>query len=104
MDILTIGGLSLLFFAYSYGVVIHYNCHYDESEAELYTAKVLNKRVSSGKLTTYYLELTSWGPQPEIDEVSVVNDLFNRIEVGDQVTVYLQKGKLEIPWFFVTND
>ncbi|GAB3668918.1 hypothetical protein GCM10028791_44110 [Echinicola sediminis] len=104
MDFFTVGSLSLFLFAYSYGIVIHYNCFYDNSEPTFYTAKVLNKRISSGKSTTRYLELTTWGPQTEIDEVNVGKEFYNRTEIGDQVNIYFRKGNLEIPWFIVTDN
>ena len=103
IDIVKVGSLSLFVFAYSYGVVIHYNCYYDNSEAQLYTAKVLNKRISSGKSKIRYLELTSWGPQEDINKVSVGRGLYNRTEVGDEVNIYFRRGKLNIPWFIVTD-
>ena len=104
MDFVTVGSLSLFLFAYSFGVVIHYNCYYDESESEYFTAKVLNKRVSSGKSTTCYLKLSTWGPQKNVEEVSVGKDLFKRTEIGEQVNIYFRQGKLGIPWFIVTDN
>ncbi|MFT3705302.1 MAG: hypothetical protein QM802_23240 [Agriterribacter sp.] len=58
-------------FGYGYGTVVNLNCIYDHSNAEIYKAKILNKTISSGKTTTYYLQLTPWGPQKEIEKVSV---------------------------------
>jgi len=104
MDILTIGSLTLFLFAYSFAIVVHYNCFYDNSEPKFYTAKVLNKRISSGKSITRYLKLTTWGPQTEIGEVRVGKEFYNRTEIGDQVNIYFRKGNLEIPWFIVTDN
>jgi len=104
LDYLTVSSLALFLFAYSFGTVIHYNCYYDNSEAELFRAKVLDKRISSGKSTSYYLELSPWGQQNEVDEVSVDKGLYNRIKTGDEVDIYFRNGKLEIPWFIVTNE
>ncbi|MCC5932067.1 MAG: hypothetical protein JJU28_22670 [Cyclobacteriaceae bacterium] len=103
LDYLTVSSLALFLFAYSFGTVIHTNCYYDNSEPEYFTAKVLNKRVSSGKSTSYYFELSPWGQLSEIDEVSVGKGLFNRIEIGDEVNIYFRTGKLDIPWFTVTD-
>lgn len=104
IDYLTVASLSLFLFAYGFGTVIHLNCYYDNSNAEYFTAKVLNKRISSGKTTTRYLELSTWGQQSEVDEVSVGKDFYNRTEIGDDVKIYFRKGKLEIPWFLVTDE
>lgn len=103
LDYLTVVSLGLFLFAYSFGAVIHYNCYYDNSEAQYFTAKVLSKRISSGKSTTRYLELSTWGQQKEIDEVSVGKGLYNRVKIGDDVNIYFKNGNLEIPWFIVTD-
>jgi hypothetical protein len=104
LDYLTVSSLALFLFAYSFGTVIHINCYYDNSEAEYFTAKVLDKRISSGKSTSYYLELSTWGKQEEVDEVSISKGFYNRIEVGDEVNIYFRNGKLKIPWFIVTDE
>jgi hypothetical protein len=104
LDYVTVSSLALFLFAYSFGTVIHINCYYDNSEAKHFTAKVFSKRVSSGKSTSYYLELSTWGQQKEVDEVSISKRLYNKTEVGDEVNIYFRNGKLEIPWFIVTED
>jgi hypothetical protein len=100
-DYLTVAGVASFLFAYSFGAVIFFNCYYDVSNAEYFTAKVLNKRISSGKTTTRYLELSAWGQQKEVDEVSVGKGLYNRTEVGSTVKIYFRNGTLGIPWFIV---
>jgi hypothetical protein len=104
IDYLTVSNLALFLFAYSFGTVIHTNCYYDNSEPKKFTAKVLDKRISSGKSTSYYLELSTWEQQDEIDEVSVGKGLYNRIEVGEEVNIYFRNGRLKIPWFIVTDE
>lgn len=101
INLVSMGSLILLFYAYSFGVVIHLNCFYDNSKAKIYNAKILNKRISSGKTTIRYLELTPWGPQSDTKEVSIGKKLYNRLEIGDQVNIHLRQGKLKIPWFIV---
>jgi len=104
LDFLTVSSLALFLFAYSFGTVIHTNCYYDKSEQKHFTAKVLDKRIGSGKSTSYYLKLSTWGQQDEIDEVSVGKGFYNRIEIGDEVNIYFRNGKLLIPWFIVTDE
>ena len=103
-DFITVPCLTLFLFAYSFGTVIHINCYYDDSEAEHFTAKILEKRISSGKTTTYYLELSTWGKQNEVDEVSINKSLYNRVKIDDEVNIYFRNGKLEIPWYIVADD
>ncbi len=102
-DYLTILGFSIFMFGYGYGAVITLNCMYDKSEPQKYDATILSKRISSGKSTTYYLELTPWGKQKEIDEVSVSKDLYNKLNQNDKVNIYFMKGQFDIPWFEVTE-
>jgi len=102
-DYLTIIGFSIFMFGYGYGAVITLNCVYDKSEPETFNAKILSKRISSGKSTTYYFELTPWGQKKEVDEVSVSKDLYNRLEKNDNVNIYFMKGQFDIPWFDVTE-
>jgi hypothetical protein len=103
VDYVTVSSLALFLFAYSFGTLVHINCYYDNSEQENFKAKVLDKRISSGKSTSYYLELSTWGEQKEADEVSIDKGLYKRIQVGDEVNIYLRSGKLEIPWFIVSD-
>lgn len=94
----------IFLFLYSYALVIQVNCFYDNTVSEYYAVEVLNKRISTGKHTYYYLELSPWGPKQEVDEVSMGQELYNRTEVGDEVFVYFYKGKLGIPWFVVWDE
>lgn len=102
-DYLTIIGFSIFMFGYGYGAVVTLNCMYDKSEPKTFNATILDKRISSGKSTTYYLELTPWGQQKEIDEVSVSKDLYNNLNKNDKVNIYYMQGKFDIPWFEVTE-
>lgn len=104
IDYLTVSFLALFLVAYSFGTVIHFNCYYDNSDAQNFTAKVIEKRESSGRRsTTYYLELSTWGLQEENDEISVSKGLYNKIEVNNEVDIYFRNGKLGIPWFTVKD-
>ncbi len=102
-DYLTIASISIFTFGYGYGTVIALNCMYDKSEPEIFNATVLSKRIDSDKSKTYYLELTEWGQQKEIDEVSVSKKLYNKLDKNDKVNIYLMKGQFDIPWFIVTE-
>jgi hypothetical protein len=52
---------------------------------------------------TYKLELAAWGPRQEIKEVSVPAYLYEQLEEGEIVNIYLKAGLLEVPWFVVTE-
>jgi len=89
------------FFCASYGGLILLNCYYDQSEEQAFQSVVLSKRTSSGKHTSYYVELTPWGKQTEAEEVSIDSDLYDQFEAGDTAYVYLKKGQFDVPWFWV---
>ncbi|MDR6560446.1 MULTISPECIES: hypothetical protein [unclassified Arcicella] len=102
-DYLRLLGFSIFLFGYSYGAVIALNCIYDQSVPENFNATVLSKRINSGKATTYHLELTSWGYQKEINEVTVPEELYNQLGKNDNVNIYFMKGRFDIPWFIVSE-
>jgi hypothetical protein len=95
--------LGLLMFGgmYSYGFLITTNVVFDESQPSAYKAEILDKRISSGKTTTYYFELSKWGPKTEIDDVSVSKEIYNSREIGDSAVVYFNHGLYKIPYYFV---
>lgn len=102
-EIVTIVGVSLIITCYSFGSVITLNCLLDQSQPEAYSSEVEGKRVSSGKSTIYYLQLSRWGKQAESDEVSVSKEMYDATDVNDPVTVYLMRGRFDIPWFEITT-
>lgn len=96
--------LTLFFFGFGYGSIVILNCTYDDSVPESYTSKIIDKRISTGKMTTYYLELKAWGPQTKDDDVSVSKELYENLEINNNnVNIYLKKGRFNIPWFIVTE-
>ncbi|WP_026209592.1 hypothetical protein [Cytophaga aurantiaca] len=94
-------GIAVFIFCASYGGLIFLNCYYDQSAEQIFPAQVLSKRESSGKHTSYYVELAAWGEQKEAEEVSISSDLYEQFEKGDIALVYLRKGLFDIPWFEV---
>jgi hypothetical protein len=86
---------------YSYGAVIVSNCYYDNSTITVFTSEVLDKHKSTGKHTSYYLTLRAWGPINEDDDTDVDPQFYDVVEKGDIVSVYFQKGRLGIPWYYV---
>lgn len=93
----------LLVFCALYGAaaVVCLNGILDTSTPAFYKAKVLEKRISRGKHTSYYLKLSPWGPRTTKEDVDVGKNAYNRHQVGDAVDVVVRKGRLEIPWFFI---
>jgi hypothetical protein len=97
---LIVGTLAAL--AFSYGSIIYINCYYDNSTSILRIVPVTDKRVSTGKHTSYYITLDAWGNYPE-DEHSIDKKLYNSVDIGTEVKVYELNGSLNIPWMLITN-
>ena len=86
---------------YAFGVLIHYNCYYDDRKATAYPVEVLDKSRTGGSDSNYYLYLSAWAEEPERDRVDVGSKLYGRVGIGDTVTVNYRSGKLGIPWYRV---
>lgn len=86
---------------YSMAAPMGINFAADRSNPQLYQAKVTKLSVSHGKSTTYHVSLSAWGPLAEENDTTVDQDTFNQLQVGGNVDVYLKRGYLHIPWYFI---
>lgn len=109
IDLKTSNGISILIgiavfaFAYGYGSVVTINCRYDRSAVDMLNARIVSKRVSHGRSTTYYLELSPWGRRTGNEEISVSSSLYSRMREGDTAYIYYRPGRFHIPWFVVSD-
>ncbi|MBS1619395.1 MAG: hypothetical protein JST76_12795 [Bacteroidetes bacterium] len=87
---------------YGYGASVLANCYLDNAPGQTYATEVLDKRISSGKHTTYYLKVAPWGPQLKADEITVDSDFYEGVPVGSQIHVTLKPGRLGAPWYVVS--
>lgn len=95
---------SLIFniFLYSYSAAYGLNCVFDNSEPQVFEAKVIDKTISKGRRhTTYYIKVTPWGHHYDPEEISVSSSHWENIEIGQTVNIDLKKGLLNIPWYYV---
>jgi hypothetical protein len=95
----TVSFYTIAFYGYAIGSLVIINCYFDASAYETYAAEILGKEVSSGKSTTYYLDLSPWGPRTVHERVSVGHNAFDRANVGDTVEVHVFEGRLKAKWF-----
>jgi hypothetical protein len=93
--------LALLFAGYGYGATVFYNCHFDAAMPTVFTQQVTKMYTTSGKSTTYYITTGPWGRFPDEQNISVPKSLYNSLQAGDSVNIFLKQGKLGIPWYFV---
>lgn len=94
----------LLFSAtFVFGAIAQANILLDKSVPATFRATVLNKRISSGRTTSWYLRVGPWGPQSRPTEVSVSRSLYNNVLPNQTVCVHLSDGGLKIPWYFISG-
>lgn len=86
---------------FSIGSVIDVNCAFDHSPSKNYPATVLAMHYTSGKHSTYYLTLNNYGPLGGRDEIEVPRYVYNEVQINGRVNIYLKKGVLNIPWYFI---
>lgn len=86
---------------YGYVTVISLNGILDYSAPTVYRAQVVGKRISGGRHTSHYLNLSPWGPRTAREEVDVGSRLYDSRRVGDSVDIVVKQGRLGIPWFFI---
>jgi hypothetical protein len=96
-------GIVVITGAYVYALLVISNFSLDHLKPQQYRARVERKRVESGKHTTYELYLSSWGQFRDSERVDVSHSVYNAVKIDDSVTVYLHKGKWDIPWLHVSN-
>lgn len=101
-NIFFFGFLVIMCFAYSYGGVVVLNCMND-IKTETYVAKVLNKRRSGSKTTTYYLTLDKWEKNNKVDETTVSIDFYKKIDTNDIVTLTYGPGAFGFSWYYVNE-
>ena len=77
---------------YGYGINVFANCYFDKDEGLVYEAKVLSKRISRGKHTSYDLRVAPWGPQTTSEEISVSRGFYHNTNDGDNVHMTLRSG------------
>jgi len=93
--------MMIVFSFYSYGACVTSNTILDQNVGDLYFSKVEHKYISSGKVDTYHLQLSAWGPDALEDDAEVSKSFYNKTQVGDTVVAQLKDGYLGIPWFKV---
>ena len=96
-------GVLILAGPYGWGVATVADTVPDNSAPANYVATVVNKHVTSGRSTTYYLGLSPWGPLQGANDVSVPHSTYQSVAIGDSVCLQLHAGVLHVPWYQVAT-
>lgn len=91
----------IIFMGTTYGALILTNFYFDESSIITYTSKIIDKRISKGKTTSYYLKLKSWTNNKKPIESIVSKEFYNKTDSGNRVTIQQKEGKFNIPYYFI---
>lgn len=93
--------IGLLFFVlpYCFAVPMTADTLIDPSPTTIYAAPVIRKHVSSGRSTSYFLDLGPWGPMQQNNRISVSRSAYDTFSPGDQVCLALHAGRLHAPWY-----
>lgn len=86
---------------YGYGVTLHGNALLDRSVPVTYSVAVHGKHKTSGRSTTYNLDLNAWGPMKLQNDLKVSTPTYNAIHPGDIVDLDLMEGALGIRWYWM---
>jgi len=95
----TVIGLLFAAILYGYGLIVFVNTGLDNAKPTVYAVEVNGKHETSGKSTTYYLELAPWGPLREPNEISISSSVYGEFQRGDQICLGLHPGRLHTAWY-----
>lgn len=93
-------GFSLV---YGYGTAVQANALLDRSPEQSYSAEVKDKRILSGKTTTYQLNLGPWGAFPDSNRIRVGQTTYEYIQRGDVVHMVVRQGAFGANWYFMRS-
>lgn len=93
--------VALLFFGalFSYGVTTVADTLGDNSRVRSYTVQVTGKHSTTGRSTSYYLELEPWGPVQGPSNLGVSRAVYDQFAAGDEVCLGLHQGRLHAQWY-----
>ena len=81
-----------------YGAGAFVNAALDTSKVQVYPLTVQGKHYTSGKSTTYYINVGPWSDQ-QAGDVSIPSSLYDDLSIGSTVCFFRQSGALDIAWF-----
>ncbi len=90
----------ILAYAYSFGAYTISNCLFDNSDPEYYQTKVIQKEISKGRSTTYYIIVASWHNAERFEKVTVSAEEYNEATIGSDIAIAEMKGLFGTPWYF----
>jgi hypothetical protein len=94
-------GLSIVMLVESYGLVVFANCYFDHSVPDIHTTKVVSRKITRGKSTSYYVIVGPWLDGRHNRQILVNSSFYESHSEGSTVLIGVRPGVLRIPWFSV---
>jgi hypothetical protein len=95
--IVSLIALVTLMMAYAYGLAVHSNRMYDQSEGYRFETTIKSKHSKHDTIDTYHLTLAPWGENGQTS-VMVEEELYDKVEEGGSICMYLHPGRLGWRW------
>ena len=92
-----------LSFVYGFASILILNCRYDTSDGKAYQAVVLFKVTRSKKSDSYRIALSAREKRSVPYLVNLSREMYDKLQVSDQVSVNHYEGLLKIPWSTITD-
>ena len=89
--------------SYGWAVAAALNGLLPQPEPKRYEVSIVDKHARGGKGSSYYFTLPPFGPINNSDDWNVGRRVFQQIEVGDKVCLYISPGALGEPWYYAAK-
>jgi hypothetical protein len=84
---------------YSSGAYLFLNKTLDTAPFQTYPASIVDRGVTTGKSTSYWVTLTDFGPYKGAHRMDVSHSVYEVTQIGDTVKVDLHPGKFNLAWY-----
>ena len=100
-DLLLFIGVTLIgCFVYSYSTLIFCNITFDPSKPKYFDSSIKEKWFTTGKGHRYYVKLALWNGLKENEKTCVSYKLYNKVQIGEPVTIEQYEGCLGISYYY----
>ena len=87
-------------FVYSYSTLIFCNITFDPSKPKYFDSSIKEKWFTTGKGHRYYVKLALWNGLKENEKTCVSYKLYNKVQIGEPVTIEQYEGCLGINYYY----
>lgn len=89
---------------FSFGSICIINKAYDFGEREEYKVRIQDKDEYHGKTTDYVVVVSPWDEQKENVSISVSQEEYESVKIGDLATIVQSDGALNMKWYYLELD